>query len=166
MSGQVNHGLIYLGKKYDIIDAKGSLRINPMDYNIWPSMTCTACWDGYWCDYKVDINELFFENLYINAFDKKYPKINGVHADFNENEHMGHHFYQGLHIKKEYTGEMLIGSDFIHSYYHHSGYQDFWAYKTLIRLVFDNGILTETCDLSNEAENIRETKGPGYMSLK
>ena len=71
-------------------------------------------------------------------------------------ERMGHKHYKKLHEPIIYTGKILVGSEFLHQYYIHMGYQKFWSYKKLTEFVFENGKLIQTNDYSDIAAKIRE----------
>lgn len=159
MTAQVGDRFIYKGDDYSIVAISEPIRFNPLDYGIKPVACCTACWNGYWCDYHISAEGIILENLYINAKDDYYPEINNVSPQIEGKksfEYMGHHLYRNLNIFMEYTGKILIGKGFINKYYIHMGYQRAWAYEVLEELVFDNGKLVRTVDHSEMAKKLRK----------
>lgn len=163
MSAQVADCFKYKGEKYDIVAGNGPLPFRPQSYGITPKSICSACWDGYWCDYIISDKGIVLENIYVNSEDNNYPKINGVAARraarWKRKERsrcMGHHFYKGVNIKIPYTGNLFLGKDFMRKYYIHLGYQRPWAYKESKEFIFEKGMLIDVIDHSTAAEEVRK----------
>lgn len=158
MTAQVGDRFLYKGNEYSIVAISNPIQFHPSDYGIKPVACCSACWDGYWCDYQISAEGIMLKNLYINSENGYYPEINNVCPEKkgkNSFEYMGHHLYKNLNIFMEYTGKILIGRDFMQAYYIHMGYQRAWAYKVLEELIFDKGKLVKTVDHSEMAEKLR-----------
>lgn len=64
--------------------------------------------------------------------------------------------YKNVNLRISYTGRIVVGSEFLNQYYIHMGYQRAWAYKTVLELVFEEGILLNTIEHSEKAEKMRE----------
>lgn len=159
MTAQFGNRFIYKGDNYSIVAISNPIQFNPLDYGIKPVACCTACWNGYWCDYRISTKGIMLQNLYINSEDDYYPEINNVSSEKEGKksfQYMGHHLYRNINIFMEYTGKILIGKDFIKKYYIHMGYQRAWAYEVLEELLFDNGKLVNTVDHSEMAKKLRE----------
>ncbi|MEZ3513713.1 MAG: hypothetical protein K1W37_00275 [Lachnospiraceae bacterium] len=158
MTAQVGDRFIYKEDNYSIVAISNPIQFNPLDYGIKSVACCTACWNGYWCDYYISKKGIMLQNLYINSENDYYPKINNVSPE-RENkksfQYMGHHLYKNLNIFMEYTGKILIGKGFIKKYYIHMGYQRAWAYEVLDELIFDKGELIKTVDHSEMAKKLR-----------
>ena len=155
MTAQVGDSFIYKGDDYSIVAISEPIQFNPLDYGIKPVACCTACWNGYWCDYHISKEGIILENLYINAKDNYYPEINNVSPEREGKKsflYMGHHLYKNINIFMEYTGKILIGKDFINEYYIHMGYQRAWVYEVLEEVIFDKGKLIKTVDHSEMAK--------------
>ena len=158
MTAQVGDSFIYKGDDYSIGAISEPIQFNPLEYGIKPVACCTACWNGYWCDYHISKEGIILENLYINAKDNYYPEINNVSPEREGKKsflYMGHHLYKNINIFMEYTGKILIGKDFINEYYIHMGYQRAWAYEVLEEVIFDKGKLIKTVDHSEMAKKLR-----------
>lgn len=159
MTAQVGDRFIYGGDDYSIVAISSPIQFAPSDYGIKPVPRCTACWNGYWCEYQISEEAIVLKNLYINSEDGCYPEINGVSPENRGKKsflYMGHHLYKDLNIFIEYTGRILVGKDFMREYYIHMGYQRAWAYKVLKELVFDKGKLVRSVDHSEMAGKLRE----------
>jgi hypothetical protein len=160
MTAQIGDKYFFDGDAYSIVAMSERLSFNPVDYGLTPRFACTACWDGYWCDYDISEKGILLKNLYINCADNSYPETNGVSvSDFSEEEHnhWGHHVYENINIPMKYSGKIVVGKGFIQKYYIHMGYQRAWAYETLVELVFEKGVLTQKIDHSGVAEALRKS---------
>ena len=78
--------------------------------------------------------------------------------------HFGHRVYKDVNMPIPYTGKILLGDGFMQEYYIHMGFQRGWAYKKLIELVFEEGILLECNDLSHIAKAQREAMAQGNIN--
>lgn len=161
MTAQIGDRFKFEGTEYSIVAISKPLGFDPTEYGITPESVSTACWKGFWCIYNITESGIFLEDLYINSKDGCYPEIGGIKplSEKNKGEHfcyMGHHLYKGLNIQVPYSGKILVGDEFIRKYYIHMGYQRAWAYKILTELIFENGVLVETNDLSQIAAELRE----------
>ncbi len=159
MTAQIGDRFLYGGDHYSIVAISNSIQFDPSDYGIKPAACCTACWNGYWCDYRISSEGITLQNLYINSEEDCYPKINGISPENDDGKHfkyMGHHLYKNINIFMEYTGRILAGKDFMREYYIHMGYQRAWAYKVLTEWIFDGGRLVKTVDHSEMAEKLRK----------
>ena len=160
MTAQIGNQYRCCGNDYTIVTRSDPMPFHPSEYGIVPEAACTACWSGFWCVYNITDDGIFLEDLFVNSRDDHYPAINGILPDQQEENnvftYMGHHRYGGLNIKIPYTGKILVGSEFLHEYYIHAGYQKPWAYKKLVEIVFKDGKLVETNDQSRIAAKLRK----------
>ena len=173
MTAQIGDVYKYKGTRYTLVASSANMPFSPEYYGLEPEGICTACWNGYWCEYKID-GELYLKNLYVNCRDDYYPPLNGIQVSPMEYEeveafsmgkgkhkttipkHMGHHVYQDLGLFVPYSGNILIGDGFLFEYYIHMGLQRPFAYSTLLELVFLNGTLIEEYNRSDIAQKLRE----------
>ncbi len=159
MTAQVGDRFFLEGDGYSIVALSNPIQFQPEEYGMIPEACCTACWNGYWCDYHISEEGIRLQNLYIHTKDEIYPKINGIGPEEKSKKYhlyMGHCLYRNLDLPMEYTGKILVGKDFIRTYYMHMGYQRAWAYEVLKELVFENGKLVQTVDHSHMAKQLRE----------
>lgn len=140
---------------YELIGQTNEIDFNPRDYGLVPIMPHTACIRGYFYEAKLYDNKLLITNLFINNKDNNYPKINNVKA-LDEKKERGFFSYYGINIELNYTGKLLLGSEFIPRYYINMGYKRPYAFKNLIIATFKNGSLLHTEDLSEKALEIRK----------
>ena len=159
MTAQVGDRYLYQGGEFTIVTMNNKLEFHPYEYGLSPSAISTGCWRGYWCHYKISDQGIFLDKLHIHCGNENYPEINGISVKQNGKEpfeYMGYRVYNGLNIKVNYTGSILVGDGFIQDYYRHMGYQRSYSYKILKEFVFNNGTLVDVVDHSKLAESIRE----------
>lgn len=163
MTAQIGDSFRFKETNYRIIAISKQIEFNPNDYGITPESTCSACWAGYWCDYDISEDGIMLTNLYINSKDSYYPNINGIQVTQNKDntkyghfKYMGHHLYEGLNIPIKYSGKIVVGDKFIRKYYIHMGYQNAWAYKVVLELVFVDGKLITTYNHNELVANMRQ----------
>lgn len=167
MTAQIGDIYKFEGKAYSIVALESEIKFKPSDYGLIPEARCSACWDGYWCEYVITDKELFLENLHINTKDQHYPEINGVNVQTKKKALALHPVYENIHLPIRYTGQIVAGLDFLQEYYIHMGYQRAWAYKKLVQFIFENGALIEVVDHSEWVEKLRaEIKGNPNKSGK
>ena len=177
MTAQIGDTYQYQKKEFTIVALSSAMLFDPKDFGLEPHASSTACWRGYWCEYAIDNEQLLLRNLYLFNSDNKYPPFNGVEVsppEFKEYTnhgrkkltmpaHFGHRIYKDVDMPIPYTGKVLLGDGFMREYYIHMGFQRSWAYKELIELVFEEGILLECNDLSHIAKAQREAIAQGTI---
>ncbi len=176
MTAQIGDIYKYQKKEFTIVALSSAMLFDPKNFGLEPHARSTACWRGYWCEYSIENDELLLKDLYLFNSEDKYPPLNGVEVspqEFVEYEcysgnkkkrekitspaHFGHRVYKDINMPIPYTGKILLGDGFMREYYIHMGFQRGWAYKKLIELVFEEGILLECNDLSHIAKAQRES---------
>lgn len=174
MTAQIGDIYKYKNREYSIVAMSSPINFKPEDYGLEPQSRCTACWNGYWCEYHIENDRLLLKNLFMFNSEGNYPLLNGVgvvEQTYHEGtsyklgegkpkkvmleDHMGHREYRNVNLPIKYTGKILVGDGFIRDYYIHMGYQRAWAYNELLEFVFEKGSLIETIDHSDMAEKIR-----------
>lgn len=160
MTAQIGDKFKIKNENYTFVAMSEPIGFHPSRYGIRPSHTCTACWRGFWCEYQISEKGIFVKELYVNSFDGNYPLIDGVgiatEKDGSPAMYMSHHVYKGLNIPVPFSGKILVGDKFLPGFYIHMGHQMPWAYEILKELVFEDGKLLETNDLSAVAATLRE----------
>lgn len=168
MTAQISDRFKYEGKDYSLVAITNPLKVHPSDFGIKPALMSTACWRGFYCTYSVKDNRLHLETMTVRTEDGKYPKINGVTAvpvsrelqfyEKMERPYTGPYQYENLSMLIDFSGKILLGSDFLHEYYIHMGFQRAWAYKILIELELENGTVKKMVDYSEHAQKVRQNK--------
>lgn len=153
MTAQITDKFLYNGKEYYFIKASDKFGFNPRDYDVKPLAFITSNWRGFYCDYCIEKNVLYLENMTICGGSKKFTEqFGGYWAGRNDYGATYKHIMMGI----EYSGKLLIGRDFIDKYYLHSGFQCASAYREVIELGFSNGQVFEVVNHSEYVEKHRD----------
>lgn len=142
MTAQIGDRYTFRDKEYIIVATSGPLPFNPKEYGLEVQYICTACWRGYWCEYKISGDGIILKKLFVHTADDKYPEIDGVQVNINKEpiEYMGHRVYEGLSLKIKYTGKILLGDKLLSEYRINLGCPSPWEYLELKEFVFENGV--------------------------
>ena len=162
MTAQISDKFIITEKEYSLVATSAPIGFDPKMYGLVPKPISSACWRGYWCIYEVLQKRLYLKDLHISSENNIYPTIHCVNPISDKKDRatafteLFHPKYKNINMPIDFTGKILMGNDFINDYYIHIGIQRSWAYRNLIELIFDNGILTDTIDHSDLAVKMRE----------
>ena len=183
MTAQIGDVYKYKNKKFSVVALSNPINFSPQDYGLNPQASCTACWNGYWCEYHIEDDMLLLKNLFMFNSKGDYPPLNGVgviEQTYHEalrlgpggkkekimmEDNMGHREYRDVNLPINYDGKILVGDEFIREYYIHMGYQRAWAYKVLLEFVFEDGKLIETIDHSDTAQRLRTEIETGNKNI-
>lgn len=158
MTTQFPDILEYNDKEYAIIDIKGFKIFIPTDYGLKPVRKCSACRRGYVCYYKIQENILLFEMLKIHL-DNEAPSLFGIEAIKEKDFINFDAVYSDLYRRIEFTGVILIATEFINKLYALSmGFYSAWKFKEVLELNFDKGNLIDAIDCSSRFAQIRHNK--------
>lgn len=154
MTAQISDRLIIGRKEYAIISTSKEIEFDPRDYGLVPVAPHTACWRGYYLIYQIKNDRFFLRDLNVHDGDDNYPEINGVNP--KDIEQGGFGYYRNVNLPLNYTGKILVGTDFIDKYYVHMGFQMPHSYEKLMLYTIEDDKIIEKKDISNLAENERE----------
>jgi len=159
MSAQIMDSIMIHNHTYNIIEVSSpSMMFRPSDFGLQPTMTCTACYRGHWCDYQIKDLYLYLKDFYMYSADN-YPALNGVNILSEAgvaSEKMGHKIYKNVYLRLPYTGKMIVGKDLIYEFHKNGGRQNCWAYTVMLECTFENGRIVSSDDYSSLAKAIRE----------
>ena len=166
MTGQIPDIVIFDKKSFELVGVKGEGLYEPLDFGLIPRSPHTANWRGFVSTYEVAENILFFKDLEVNIKDerKNYPEINGIMPEIRK-EGLIHLDYKNINLKTNYTGTLLIATDFIDSMYVHMGFQSPLSFEMVFELEFKEGKLINQKELSNAMKKYRK-KGISDGKLK
>ena len=169
-TSQINDGFLFEEMEYKVsaieypekfINIYSLLGFKPNEFH-------TACWRGFIATYAIFENKLVLKNLYTNNasnLKNKAPKLNNILPDISIDEkwvseetrkNRREFNYKNINLEIPYTGSIIINKNFILERYVHMGFQSPFSYETVIQIIFDDGKLIFTKDLSNIAKIIRE----------
>jgi hypothetical protein len=125
---------------------------------------CTACWRGYVATYSLLDDHLFLKDLGINLIELKEdgrnvspstgPEINGI-TPLQDSCDMVYNTYENVNLPLELTGGILVAKDFIQELYIHMGFHEAWKYEVVHELIFQDGKLTDSLDVSDKLADVR-----------
>jgi hypothetical protein len=99
-------------------------------------------------------NKLLLDTLQVNL-SQEGPVIQNVHPEFPA-KGLFNHVYHELDLSMNYSGGMLVADGFIRELYVHMGFHPAWKYETVFELVFSQGTLLETKDVSQRMAELRK----------
>jgi len=167
MTGQIPDAMRYAGEDYSLVGVNGGPLFEPATYGLTAGVLSTACWRGYVATYGLSGDRLILSDLEIGLLDedRNYIPVAGAPPLFGTPPSASDHiatapFYRGLAEPIAFTGELLLGRDFVDDLYVHMGFQDAWKYREVHRLTFETGRLVSAADQSAEAARHRADPPP------
>ncbi len=154
MTAQINDSFLFQDQKFSIAGVNGGSLFHPAAYGMQPLPRITSCWRGYVCTYQTQYNKLFLDTLQINL-GQDGPLINNTRPEFSTAGTFDN-IYHDLHLHIDFTGGMLVANGFIQTLYVHMGFHPAWKYETVHELVFSQGTLLETKDVSRQMAELRD----------
>lgn len=168
MTAQFSDTLKYEEKDYEIAAISGDGLFDPAQYKMKPISQCSACWRGFVTRYQVANEELHLIALSISLTDddwrteEKFPKvqapiIGGYKAiDMSvEQWSLFEYYYTNMRLPIPFTGGLLLARDIINDLHVHMGFDPAWKYRTVYELLFEEGRLTKSINVSEKMAEIR-----------
>jgi hypothetical protein len=168
MTAQIPDILLLQDRAFSIVGVNGQGLFDPADYDLRPFARITSCWRGYVCEYKVLGSEFLLNKLKINLganqlgeeprgfISEAGPPINAVRPVLaTDNHDLFSNTYHDLNLRVGFTGGLLAADDFIRELYVHMGFHPAWKYRKVFELVIAHGSITETRDVSEQMQQIR-----------
>lgn len=159
MTGQIPDEVLYQNKVYSIVGIKGEGFPDPLDYGFLPRSPHTANWRGYQMWYEIDTDQLSLQQMdvYVEKTKEKPARINDVKPVSKKwGGGIIHLSYQNLKYKTEFTGNLLVGSDFIDSMYVHMGFQSPISFESVIEFRVNKGDVVSIRDISKLIKDYRK----------
>ncbi|MBX7223774.1 MAG: hypothetical protein K1Y36_27920 [Blastocatellia bacterium] len=164
MTAQITDKVHLMGNEYAICAVKGADLFRPEHVGMTPYGMSTACWRGFFCEYAVRENTFLLVNLGIGVAEPERPKVrqgkgkplNGVVPKWSASEHCA--MYEDLNLPVEFSGKLLVGTDFIRELYVHMGFHPAHTYREVYEVVIEAGTVTNVTDCSEKMAQIREAK--------
>jgi len=166
MTAQINDDFLYNEHRFNISAIEFPEKFfDVKEFGVKPVFVHTACWRGYLAEFSILNGTLILKNFNTNSIDKNYQPIaiNGVLPKvYKRNSSNFSRFlkgnvqYKDLNMVIPYNGRVLITDVFIRERYVHMGFHSPLNYVIVIELTFDNGMLTNSVDLSDVVAILRE----------
>ena len=151
MTAQISDTFLFKGEKYELVGVTGGNLATPQQFGMEPEMLHTACYRGFHAIY-----ELTDEVLHLREMTLR--EKNGMYLPIGEVEPVLEKFqatYNDLGQAIPYTGKIRLAKDFISDLYIHMGYQKASAFRTVIDITLQFGLVIEINDRSIEMEQKR-----------
>ena len=160
MTAQIPNTIIISEERFSIAGFTHDGLIDPSDFGIEPKSSSSACWRGFKSTYKIDKDSNFIlDELIVNTNPADKPiEINGILPKTPTNKFSRKAFnraYEQINLQVNYTGFVLVGTNFIHELYVHMGIHKAWKYKTVFEIEIDQGKVKSIVDLSDKMEEVR-----------
>jgi hypothetical protein len=162
LTAQFPNTVILEKKKFTIAGFTNSGLITPKMFGLKPIVSSTACWRGFITTYKIDDESNFIlEELLVKTEKKDEAiEINGIQSKSptNKFDKMSfNRFYEKINLKVNYSGFILIATNFIKELYVHMGFHQAWKYETVFEIEVDKGKVISIVDLSEKISKIRKS---------
>lgn len=155
------------GAEFWVAGVNGAGLFDPRSVGLFPAGLCTACYRRYVCHYSIKDDRLVLQKLRVSLGTdhidsapfyrtRAGPEINGVKPTVpSDRFEFLNNVYEGLDLRVDLTGGMVIGRDFINELYVHMGFHPPWKFRTAFELMFNSGKVLEVRDVSERMGEIR-----------
>ncbi|MEL7509817.1 MAG: hypothetical protein AAFN42_21000 [Cyanobacteria bacterium J06554_1] len=162
MTAQMSDHFRYQDVDYSIIVSRPRRLFSPTIFGLEPVMLHTACYRGFVVHYALNNRQLMVEKFLVGLTEKDGeqsvpkvgPPINGISPTTESQKPSHQNWYNDFNYPFKYTGGILLGNDFMRDLYVHGGTHPVWKYKTVIELSFNDGILLQAFDRSQQIADI------------
>lgn len=181
MTAQISDRFEYHECEFDITDISDNQSFDLSFLNLSPSMTSTACWNGYQAVFGISNDKLVLNSLYVNLIQKDQEgrdrrleghAINGVAPRPDRRappsiyyEEEFNNYYYDLALPLDFTGGMLVADGFVKEGWGYSGFASAWHYEVVFELIFEAGKLRAELDHSVVMASIRDKVLPRRSDL-
>ncbi len=175
MTAQVHDQFFYETQFYPVIGIDGEGWLTPKTFGLKTVGFNTGNYRGYVSTHYCYEGQLYLTEFHVDSlidFDGKgWKPINGVKAipyieygvgyrspdgDWIESQRDEGKVYQRLNMKSKFSGGVVIGADMVHEFSDHYGFARPFQFEIVYELLFEDGILTEAINQSEQAKVWRE----------
>jgi len=173
--------LIFEGFEYTLVKQEGSDLFSPKKHGLSPFSYTFGRSEGFYCKYELKNNLLILKTLFVGLKEIEIQQIkdNRDYQILGVKPEIIRHMVQeiidvdklefgpekevdsreckceNISLNIGFTGELWIGTDFEDELYLHTNFKSPWKYKKVIKLVFDNGTLKQTEDISDKMKDYK-----------
>ena len=135
--------VLYRDHSWILAWTSGTGLFSPRQHGIEPAATCSACWCGYVCVYRVADRRLLLDRLALNL-EGPPPVLFGVRPEPDRSTvPLFSAMYNDLQHPVPFSGGLLLGRDRPEWPRSLAGMHPAWKYREVVELVFANGELAE-----------------------
>lgn len=157
-----NDTLIFEGKSYQLLRAEQDI-YSPDIFQISPTWEKDKDFQ-YSSSYEIKEHQIYLKNMTISS-DRGFPVINDISPQSVYNERgLDTVLYENLMEGLNYTGGIIIGSEYIRNYINRYDLP-YFQYGKLYELIFEDGKLITTVDHSKAMLRIRKNLDLGLRYL-
>ena len=155
MTQQIKKKLSIGEHDYFILAATNTGQISFRNFclKIGPSMQSTANYAGYHCTFAVIEEQFFLKDLTVHTDSRVYPPLNSVIPNIDK---YGQAFYEGVNIALSYTGELLVGADYIRELGKYQVRDESIKYRYVAKTKFFKGKQISFSNISKELDEKRQ----------
>ena len=165
MTAQLHDQFIVEGESYSIAGVSGYGLFDPETHGLHPVSWNTACWRGYVTTYALQEKYLVIRELELNLSPPHHdgsdpvtaPPLYGVKARHSPEPFGFEYVYEDVGMPLAYTGGLLLARGFIDDLHLHMGFHPAWKYRKVMELIFEEGRIIETHDVSRRIARLRKT---------
>jgi hypothetical protein len=170
MTAQATDTVLYRGEPYGLVGGDGPGLFEAAQYGLQPVAISTGNWRGYLCTYEVSDGWLRLCNVSVGlgaearaAIERgEGPILFGISPILAEGGCSAD--YRGLDCVMPYSGNLLLGADFVWDVYVHMGFHPPWKCRRVHELTFEAGRLTGEADRSTDMARLREAAANGGLA--
>ena len=164
MTTQFPDRVLYRDHSWILAWTSGTGLFSPRQHGIEPAASCSACWCGYVCVYRVADRRLLLDRLALNL-EGPPPVLFGVRPEPDRSTvPLFSAMYNDLQHPVPFSGGLLLGRDRPEWPRSLAGMHPAWKYREVVELVFANGELAEARDCSGPLTAIRREVPCGRLS--
>ena len=160
MTAQISDTFMFKGEEYALVGISGGDLTSPYDFGMTPEALHTACWRGFYSTYEITDEGIFLKDMTMRERDGNYRPINNIMPKVTD----GEAHYTDVHILVSFTGKLRLAKDFIDELHIHMGFQKPSAFRKVLDLSFEDGLLKNVKDRSVEMEQKRGAFKKEYES--
>lgn len=164
MTTQFPDRVLYRDQSWILAWTSGTGLFSPRQHGIEPAATCSACWCGYVCVYRVADRRLLLDRLALNL-EGPPPVLFGVQPEPDRSTvPLFSAMYNDLQHRVPFSGGLLLGRDRPEWPRSLARMHPAWKYREVVELVFTSGELAEARDCSGPLTAIRREVACGRLS--
>ena len=164
MTAQLHDQFLVEGELHRVAGISGEGLFDPQAHGLRPVPWNTACWRGYVTTYALRDSRLVVRELELNLStphgDRSKPVVapplHGVEARRSPEPYGFEYVYEDLRMPLTYTGGLLLARGVLDDLYVHMGFHPAWKYRKVLELIFEEGRLIETHDVSRRIGQLRK----------
>src|SRR6185503_20229813 len=150
MTRQIPDTVIYRDQKYVLAGLKGKGLLTPTDLKIVAQGFATACYRGYYCQYKCIDDSLFLTELILFTPANQLPNLGDIVPVKYFTEEMSQ--YQNLKIQCPFSGGLVIVQNLIEPI---GNVPNPLKYEEVVEINFEQGLLQGEIDHSSKVNILR-----------